>query len=277
MSRYDEGLRRILQHPAVSAARPPLLTRFLGHLVRTAGSGPLSEPGVWLLRTWSADKRLVPVLASFATAPEASALLARDQRLTHDFWSRLADEQPALRRELAAALLRSAVERAITDPAAMTRYADEKFGVTGSELALAMYRARGAGTSVAQIIEVIGNTSVGNATLTQRVSASQLDDVLREFAFLLAYPRRGAADDRAAAADRGTDAENALLESRELICAGMLGASYGASFRRTLASRLRDEQARRRRLRRRLRQMGRPFRGPGTPSPAPASPASQGG
>lgn len=271
VSYYDACFRRVLQHPSVGGAQPPLTSRLLNCLVRPNPLSILPDQVVLLLRAWSEDVRLVPALASFATLPEATAVLARDRRLTHDFWSRLAAEQPALRYELLASLLRSAVERTISDPATLARYVDEGSGVSGSELALAMYKARLSGVSVAQIIEVIGITSVNDATLIQRISQGQLDDVLDEFAYFLAYPRRGAADDTTAAGRRA-EAENALLESRELICAGALGGSYAGEFRRSLTKRLRDEEARRRRLRRRLRRSAWPFGHWGSPLPAPASP-----
>lgn len=258
LSRYDEGLRRVLGLPSVRAAQPPLVTRFLGQMARAGSPQPLSDGTVWLLQAWSEDERLAPVLAGFTAASGAATALVRDRRLTHDFWCRLEAVQPALRPALAISRLRGAIEQTITDPSALNRYADERFGVTGSKPALAMYRAWKTGMPAAQIIEAIRDTSVKDLTLIRKISHSELDDVLRECEFLLACPARDAEDAPTAAEDRRTDAGGALREFRELICAGALGAGYGAEFWRSLNRRLRDEEAASRQLRRRLRRWFRP-------------------
>ena len=271
LSRYDVGLRGVLGLPSVADAQPSLASRFLGELMQVSRSR-LSDGAVWLFQAWSEDERLAPVLAGLAAAPEVAAVLTRDRRLNHDFWGRLAAVQPALRPALAISLLRDAIEQAIVDPAALNRYADERFGVTGSKLALAMYRARQSGMPAAQIMEVMRDTSVDDATLISKISHRELDDVLREFEFLLACPARDAADAPTAAEECRTRAEGTLLEFRELICVGALGAGYGAEFWRSLNRRLRDEEAASRRLRLRLRRLFRPFRRrrvrPSPPRPA---------
>ncbi len=271
LSRYDEGLRRVLGLASVRAAQPPLATRFLGQLVRPGSPRQLPDGTVWLLRAWSEDERLAPVLAGFMAASGVTTVLARDRRFSHDFWRRLTAVQPALRPAEAVSLLRGAIEQAITDPAALRRYVDERYGVPGSKLALAMYRAGESGMPAAQIIEVMRATSVKDLTLTRTISHRELDDVLREYEFLLAWPAPDAQNAPAAAEDRQGSAEDMLHECRALICAGALGANYGAEFWRSLNRRLRDEEAARRRLRLRLRRLSRPFgRGWRHPS-APAS------
>ena len=252
LNRYDEGFRQVLTLPSVRDAQSLLVTRFLGQMVLVGPPRSLSEGAVWLLQAWSEDERLAPVLADFAAAPEAAAVLVRDRRLTCDFWLRLAAVQPILRPALANSLLRGVIEQAIADPAALNRYVDERFGVTGSMLALAMYRAWRHGMSAAEIINLIRDTSVKDVTLTRKISHRALDDVLREFGSLLTYSASDAGDAQPAAADRGTDAEAVLREIREFICAGALGAHYGTEFWRSLNRRLRDEEAASRRLRRQL-------------------------
>jgi hypothetical protein len=254
---YDNGLRRILGLASVRDARPSLAAGFLGELIRPGSAERLPDRTVWLLRTWADDERLVKELAAFTAASETAVTLARDQRFENVFWDRLTAVQPGLRPAFAVSLLRSAVERAITDPAALDRYADEQFGVPGSGLALALYRARRFGMPTVQILEVLRDTSVRNLTLSVTIVPRDLDDVLRELAFLLAWPSLKSDDGLRADAARRIDAAGVLLDLRESICAGALGAGYGAEFRRSLSRRLRDEETASRRLRLRLRS--RPF------------------
>jgi hypothetical protein len=152
------------------------------------------------------------------------------------------------------------------DPAVLTRHVDERFGLTGSKLALAMYQACQAGLSAPQIVEVFRDASVGDRTLARTIGHRALDDVLREFRSLLAHPGRAGEDDPAGAAERHVRAEDVLFELRKLICGGDLGAGYGADFWRFLDGRLRDESAARKRARRRLRGRPWPFR-PAGPAP----------
>lgn len=272
LSRYDEGLRRILALASVRDTQPSPVTRFLGELTRADSAERLPEGTVTLLRAWSEDEGLVRELATFTAASGTAVTLAQDWRFGDDFWGRLTAVQPGLRPALAVSLLRGAVEQAIADPAALGRYADERFGVPGSGLALAMYRALRSGLSAAQILGVVRDTSVRELTLTATTGPRDLDDVLRELAFLLACPVREADGGPAADAARRIDAAGVLLDLRESICAGALGASYGAGFRRSLSRRLRDEEAASRRLRLRLRPQPRPF-SRWRPRPEPSAPA----
>ncbi len=174
-----------------------------------------------------------------------------------------------LRQAWAVLHLRAAVEQVIASPEVLRRHADERFGVPASVLALAMYRAWRAGMSPARISKVMAQVSVLDATLRQRVGHRELDDVLREFADLLAFPPREVTGPPVRPDDRQAQARAVLVEFRELVCGGALGASYGAGFRRYLDMRLRDEvkaaKQARRRLRRSIRslsQRGRQRSGP---------------
>jgi hypothetical protein len=269
-SRYDEGLRQVLRLTSVRDTRPSLATQFLGQVVPARSRRGLSGGAVWLLQAWSEDERLVFAVAGYAAVPEVSSALGGEPRLGYDFWSRLAAVQPDLRQAAAVPLLRGTVEQAIANPLILDRHADERFGVTGSKLALAMYQACRSGMSPVQIVEVCRDASVEDRTLMTTISHRALDDVLQELGSLLAHPARAAEDDPAAAAERQAVAEEVLLDLRKLICDGALGADYGMEFWRFLDRRLRAERAARKRVRRRLRRRTWPFK-----PPAPASPERQ--
>jgi hypothetical protein len=260
---YNEGLNQVLRLPSVQKLDPSLVTRFFDQVVPINAPQRLSDGAVWLLAAWSKDEQLAVTLAGYAAVPEVTKVLRRYRRLDYEFWSRLVALQPDLRHTLAIPLLWGAVEQAIENPAAvLRRYTDEQTGATGSKLALAMYRAWRSKMSPAQIIEVIGNASVDGETLMDKVDHLGLDDVLREFEFLLAHPARDTQDDPAAAEIRQTRAEDILFKLWELICAGALGENYGVEFWRFLDERLRDEERARKRVRRRLRRPFRPFARP---------------
>ena len=274
-SRYDEGVRRVLGLDSVRSARPEFAARFLGQVVPVGSPPRLSSGAVWLLQAWSADERLVSVVAEYATVQGAAAAWVRDPRLGCDFWSRLAAVQPGLRGAMASSMLRETIERAIAHPAALVRYVDDRFGLTGSKLALAIHHARRSGMSATQILAVFRDISVEDRTLTETISHRALDDVLREFESLLAHPARAGEDDPAAAAGRQAGAEAALFEFRKLICDGALGAAYGGEFWRFLDRRLRAESAARKRARRRLRRRPWPFTPPGSASTGRQNPSTR--
>jgi hypothetical protein len=173
--------------------------------------------------------------------------------------ARLEAVRSGLRQARAVPHLRAAVEQAIASPAALRRHADERFGVAASVLALAMYRAWRAGIPSARIGEVMAEVSVRDTTLGQRVGYRELDDVLREFAGLLAFPPEEVTGPPDTPDDRRAQARDVLVELWEFVCRGALGARYGEEFRRHLDIRLRDEAKAAEQARRRL---GRPDRLP---------------
>jgi hypothetical protein len=150
--------------------------------------------------------------------------------------------------------LRTAAEQVIVTPEALSRHADERSGVTASPLALAMYRARRAGMPVTRISEVLAQAKVKDATLAQKIGHRELDEVLREFAALVAYGQDDATGEPGTADDWQSRACGVLAESWELVCRGALGVNYGAEFWRYLDTRLRDEAKAARQARRRLRR-----------------------
>jgi hypothetical protein len=173
--------------------------------------------------------------------------------------ARLEAVRSGLRQARAVIHLRAAVEQVIASPEALRRHADERFGVAASVLALAMYRAWRAGMSSARIGEVMAEVSVHGATLGQRVGYRELDNVLREFADLLAFPPDEVTEQPDTPDDRRAQARDVLVEFWQFVCRGALGASYGEEFRRHLDIQLRDEAKAAQKTRRRLR---RPIRLP---------------
>jgi hypothetical protein len=160
----------------------------------------------------------------------------------------------SLRKARAVHHLQATVEQVIASPGVLSRQADERFGAPASVLALAMYRAWRAGMPVARIHELMARTSAPGATLDQRVGYRELDEVLREFADLLAFPPNEANGRSPRPDDLRAQARDVLAESREFVCAGGFGTSYGLGFRRQLDLQLRDELIAVRRARRRLRR-----------------------
>lgn len=153
--------------------------------------------------------------------------------------------EPLLHRALAISMLKRAIEQVIAEPATLPSQVEKQFVVRVSKTALAIYRAWTSGMSAAQILRVMQNTAVNDVTLFEKVTCRAFDDLLIECEFLL---NRAAPVAEPGAADL-------LSDFRELICAGVLGAGYGAQFRRFLEQRLRAEEAAAKQFRRRLRRL----------------------
>jgi len=253
--RYIEALTHVLELPAVQKRGNSFVIGFLngGDAVNTPAR--LSDGTVCLFEAWSKNDRLAAVLASYVATSGVIRLLWRDRRFGYEFWSRLVEHEPGLGHTLAMPLLVEMVEEAIKNRgAALSRFTDEQRGVTGSKLALALYRAWRGGMSSAQIIDIIDTVPVGNTKLINKLTHFELDNVLREFESMLTYPAANAGSRADSAITRQARAEDILFEFWQLICAGHLGEAYGRDFRRYLDDRLKAEQASRKRARRMLRR-----------------------